>query len=120
MASAYMKPAVNATYPCPNGRGGQCYRMVLADGAGLTGPGVSEVAVNEAVSGKAYAMEGVYNCGGDNPSVRDFSYFPYSWSNQSIAKVYSGCASPGPPTRPLAVHLIAWRLVALRASAQPR
>ena len=83
MASTYQFPwhsaGVGLNYPCASN--GLCAAMTLADGAGPTKPGVSEVPV------------GGYNgiCGsGEYDMVRKYTYFPASWSNQSINKVYPG------------------------------
>lgn len=72
-----MFPIKGLSSPCPAGMAGMCSRMGLADGANMTSPGVSFVPV-----------------GWTNPctldSVRPYTYFPSSWSNQSVAAVYPG------------------------------
>lgn len=56
-----------------------CSAMGQADSAGPTPAGVSRVEVGY-----------VPVCGGPGNGVRDYTYFPVSWENSTVAAVYPG------------------------------
>jgi len=103
---AWFQGPTGTSFPCAEGKAlsatGLCAAMALPNNLGVTGPGVSAVpsdylGADGSVSATYAGLQTVSNgnflsaCGtGTLDQVRAFTYFPTSYSNLTVAKVYPG------------------------------